>query len=1155
MIRAPNAIVMFKFRLEKLKEVFNTGSKNVDDYHAALNMAFVQSGPPLMNPREAEERIESLIAIFDHLTPGFNDIKGQIIDLYADSLISNYKDAVGKNDQEKEQLAVPKRAALKEAVLNKLLFDLVSAGEKDILLPIIKKIATFQGGSGNFAAVEEYLNKEKIKAEKLVVEARLKKDPLIEAEYQELNTKRDRFIELHRFLAGQGLTEDDLAVQYGREYGELKEIERELNIRVKAARDAESKATPMREYINVERGKLNVALAKLKEEEDKLLESVDILNKKLDAAEGDVTLVDPFRLQLEITRQKIEAIGAQRTKLTVEAQINAEQKDELYLLEKMTALWQTSSKAYHQGKKKLSNANNSGAPQPLDFFAQGGDVKELLKRAKQKPVKQQGVASSSHQVIDDHENPAQAEWLKRFLEEYGQDYPEGLDALKEKISNFNRDMALIYKNAQEEKDSIRAIAANNNEKKASLNKDLEACAERYSQMVSDCVEGHSQIVRLDLRRLIAGAGAKKFLGMTNVGDRPTPFIGSDKYLSISFQILNQDIILKKMMMDALKVPVAPVKGGIQAQKEANQRYVLEGYTKDGNLKIQFKKNERVEDEARAVGRLNAHKDSLAGLIIKVADYPLMFVVADDVDTRRFEKEVDGIRKAEIAGFKIVSESDARKYISGDLDKDGNIFVATEGNPKEDKSAQTRYSLYLDVLTGTQLNRLANFIGIDFAIYFDASSSEKVDELKSILQDKLSRSNITMADILYVALGYRMRDNDVALALEQRFKPEGYVFDADTIKGDMFFADKVTIGHKTDSALKLEDVPINKVADNTQILVDINYKNSDSEDFIRRVELLESKISPINESLEDYRAELDGLPGKLEDFEAALREINRRIPHQDPQVLLRKYLAGSNPEDFSSPEGRLELVKHFSVVATCNFDIIRLEQDAVALLETITKEIASTRNAKRLELEQAQRNEDMRRLTAEIRREIKIDLYDNEDLVENERMTARLDAAAEAEYIKRHGANVVPIVQQVAQRAERANHELQDVQRGIQLANRLGNDEELIRLRAVAGDLTREIEELRRQLATSQLLQQQRLEVAQKSPMQVFIETGGDWDKAFKHAAQVSHLDHIDLGEVQKTWINGLKIGDISRKKAFNSSAATKVAEYNDAEKRREKYGQ
>ena len=72
------------------------------------------------------------------------------------------------DEQEKEQRAVPKRAALKAAVLNKLLLDLVSAGEKDILLPIIKKIGTYQNGNGNFATVEEFLNKESAKIETMI---------------------------------------------------------------------------------------------------------------------------------------------------------------------------------------------------------------------------------------------------------------------------------------------------------------------------------------------------------------------------------------------------------------------------------------------------------------------------------------------------------------------------------------------------------------------------------------------------------------------------------------------------------------------------------------------------------------------------------------------------------------------------------------------------------------------------------------------------------------------------------------------------------------------------------------------------------------------------------------------------------------------------
>src|SRR5690606_30769066 len=99
-----------------------------------------------------------------------------------------------------------------------------------------------------------------------------------------------------------------------------------------------------------------------------------------------------------------------------------------------------------------------------------------------------------------------------------------------------------------------------------------------------------------------------------------------------------------------------------------------------------------------VGKLNAHKDSLAGLIIKIADFPVMFVVSDNTDVSRFVREKDGM--PEIAGFRIVSESDAKRYISGDLDKDGKPTEA-----KDDKSNKTVYYPYLDLLTDTQLDRL------------------------------------------------------------------------------------------------------------------------------------------------------------------------------------------------------------------------------------------------------------------------------------------------------------------------------------------------------------------------------------------------------------------------------------------------------------------
>lgn len=1127
----PNSNIFFKQKLTNLLKLVDEASINSIDYQAVLDAPFVATMYPI-NPKEAEARIEGLIKLFAHMEgkDGFGPIKSAILDLYADSIVWNikYKGDQGNNESEKEQIAVQKRKELLSSTkFTRILQGLIESGQSDVLFLMLKEIDKKKGNTNTFEDIGEYLSKENKKVEAIIAQAKYQKDPLVQQDVLQLNNQRDRFIELHKSLAEKikgGMNQDQLAMDP--EYVELKQIEAEQRSRIQEREEAVNKLKPFKSFFDTEANNLAAALKKLNDEKRSLEDSIlDVTRRQEEIKDTEPNLHANLEVAKILAQKRISAIEREIVNITDVAQREKEQKDEVYLFEKMASFWNTNPKTYGIAKKKAI----VGASEKADnFFNQKGDLTaaEILALAKQRKVAQKPKVEEAQEPVENKRTP-QDDWMDLFYAEYkelnGQEFAGDKVALKQQLTDFYLELTGIYANSKTD---------------PQIKSDL-------SNLLDTCLEKHSAIMNLDLKEIIARMGAKKYLGVHTPSKTVIPFITSNKYLSVSLEVLTKDATVKQIKVDALKVPVKPVP--LLQQKKANEEYAKAGHTKDGVLKIQLIKDE-LKNNAQ-VGKVNVEKDSIAGLMIKVSDYKPMFVVADDV--------VIDASYSSFPTFQIVSESDARKYISGHLDKEGKAFVPREDKPlPDDNSAKTVYYPMIDLLTASQLSRLALFMDLKFGSSFDPQDTEQVTELKDMLQSKLARSKLTMADILYVAIGYRGRNPGFVLKLEEELRPQGYVFDVENTKGDVFFADRVVLeslkqGYKKPIDGESEVTEIVNQLSGLDTLAAINHTQSDQERFeIRLANEIEPLLEPLYKALEKYKEVLDGLEGKTQEHGQALEALQAMVPGETPQTPLIDFL-GTKPGDFDKDTGRLALVKAFSEVAMEEFKVRYFKAQTEVLLKEIQADIIATENQKLREKQAKDRDANKILEIQAIRKEIKLDFYEDEDFKESEKIAKRLDDLAEAEYNQRH-ANDRPL-EVPAQNLQQIDQQIKAVQKDIQLARRDLDDTELKRLTGELEKIKAEKAQLERELATAKLLTQQRAQVAQKTPVEVFIETGGDWDKAFQHAAKVSHLDKIDLNEVQKVWISGLKISDVSRKRALNSTASSKVAEYNNPDIRRQKY--
>ena len=697
-------------------------------------------------------------------------------------------------------------------------------------------------------------------------------------------------------------------------------------------------------------------------------------------------------------------------------------------------------------------------------------------------------------------NPSDA-WMETFIPIYknstGFDLDKDLDRLaylRGVLGGFNTELQELLNTASSDK-------WDNNKTNA---------------RIQDLANSYNNQVEANLFEIVISGGIQRLTEKESIGfgtsQREIPKFKSLTYLQAKADALKpirdrRELLAKAFIVEnpQNKVEKSPAKKAIKYDQ---------GFSLNGVL--QLKLADKAPESDKRIGKVSQNKDTLVGLVVKLKDKGVNFVMPDKMDIP------EGFDQLGI-GNTFVPETTQKQYLT--------------------EQAFGEYWPNLSAFSQEQIDRLANFIGPDFASTFDATSEDHVAELTGELKAKLGNSKLTMADILLVAYGFRYRNPDVLREFNQ-LKADGFKFHHDIItKGDEFFADEVTLSQQHGFEGEKQDpitVPmtVNRPFKDGGIVAKINSRDAGRE-LDALTQRIKDRMPALSRAFDGLREAADGNERDA-DYRKYVKEADAlvaQIPREHHQKPIFDFLM-TNPDIYSA-EGKQAFANAYAESVARFYSIKLIEKQLDKLVGDIEKSATAKIDAKHKLKEDADAEENKEAEIVAIRKEIKLDFFGDENMAENERQTARLDRAALDEYERKHG-KTQTVTQRVEQQVGDVRGRIDQIRDRIEVVKVKGSPEELEALRRDMQRLEEENARLLRELEAIRQLQQQRA-MAQETPETVYQRTHSVDDMLRQAALQhIPRLDTNTLANFVKTSEKGK--GTIAGKKF--KEAQSKIEEYN-----------